>query len=398
MTEELDKNKKILIVLNTPQNDVFQPDSGGALRSNLFIKALSEIGHVDVICFSKNDLVSNIPNCKVIFSQQIWDEKNYREAVRTLIGMTIHPSDPYSYFQENKQKAAIVNSYVNQTKYDFIACRYVQTAIICGLLKYKDKLVIDADDNLSVVRKFQAVQAHSLLLRWKRQYESVRMRKMLRELFSDIYCSFCSNPLELPSPKTLFLHNTTVLNEPAPCLQEDFKPRILFVGLLKYFPNIHGIAHFVKSVFPKIKESIPSAELQIVGDGEPDFLTYLNEKDGVRAVGKIDDLASEYQKAAVVVIPIYYGSGTCVKFVEALMMNRPVISSPVGARWFSEVCRDGEEYMLAQNDEEFISKAIELLSSWSASKEMAHRGYEIGKKLFSQKRFCDIVRNAILQS
>lgn len=397
MTTEKYHGKKFLLVLNTVQN-VFQIDSGAGLRSNLFIKALSEIGEVDVICFSMNGLVSNIPNCKVLFCQKIWDERNYREIFRTLVNMTIRPSDPYSYFKENKQKAAIVDSYANQTKYDYIVCRYVQTAIICGLLKYKDKLVIDADDNLAVVRKFQAAQTNSFLYKWKRQYESVRIRKMLKKLFSNIYCSFCSNPLELPSPKTVFLHNTTVLDVPAPDLTEDVIPRILFIGFLRYFPNKHGITHFVESIFPTIKKSIPSVELQIVGDGEPEFLEYLNEKDGVRAVGKIDDLASEYQRAAVVIIPIYYGSGTCVKFVEALLMNRPVISTPVGARWFSEVCRDGEEYMLAQNDEVFISKTIELLSSWSASKEMAHRGYEIGKKLFSKKRFCDIVRNAILQS
>lgn len=397
MTTEKYHGKKFLLVLNTVQN-VFRIDSGAGLRSNLFIKALSEIGEVDVICFSMNGLVSNIPNCKVIFCQKIWDERYYREIFRTLVNMTIRPSDPYSYFKENKQKAAIVDSYANQTKYDYIVCRYVQTAIICGLLKYKDKLVIDADDNLAVVRKFQAAQTNSFLYKWKRQYESVRIRKMLKKLFSNIYCSFCSNPLELPSPKTVFLHNTTVLDVPAPDLTEDVIPRILFIGFLRYFPNKHGITHFVESIFPTIKKSIPSVELQIVGDGEPEFLEYLNEKDGVRAVGKIDDLASEYQRAAVVIIPIYYGSGTCVKFVEALLMNRPVISTPVGARWFSEVCRDGEEYMLAQNDEEFISKTIGLLSSWSASKEMAHRGYEIGKKLFSQKRFCDIVRNAILQS
>lgn len=397
MTTEKYHGKKFLLVLNTVQN-VFRIDSGAGLRSNLFIKALSEIGEVDVICFSMNGLVSNIPNCKVIFCQKIWDERYYREIFRTLVNMTTRPSDPYSYFKENKQKAAIVDSYANQTKYDYIVCRYVQTAIICGLLKYKDKLVIDADDNLAVVRKFQAAQTNSFLYKWKRQYESVRIRKMLKKLFSNIYCSFCSNPLELPSPKTVFLHNTTVLDVPAPDLTEDVIPRILFIGFLRYFPNKHGITHFVESIFPTIKKSIPSVELQIVGDGEPEFLEYLNEKDGVRAVGKIDDLASEYQRAAVVIIPIYYGSGTCVKFVEALLMNRPVISTPVGARWFSEVCRDGEEYMLAQNDEEFISKTIGLLSSWSASKEMAHRGYEIGKKLFSQKRFCDIVRNAILQS
>ena len=138
------------------------------------------------------------------------------------------------------------------------------------------------------------------------------------------------------------------------------------------------------------------AELQIVGDGEPDFLDYLNNKEGVRAVGRIDDLASEYQKAAVVVIPIYYGSGTSVKFVEGLLMNRPVVSTPVGARWYSETCRDRIDYMLAHNDEEFISKTINLLSSPTKSRDMAKRGYVIGEKMFSQRKFCEIVKNAII--
>lgn len=391
------KNRKLLLVVNTPEN-IFNIDSGGALRSNLFIKALSEIGNVDVISFSKNDLVSNIPNCNVVFSQLIWDEKNYWEVFRSLLCMTIRPSNPYSYFKVNKQKASIVNRHVNQTDYDYIVCRYAQTAIICGLLDYKDKLIIDADDNLAVVQKFRAIQDSSLLYKWKRRYESMRIEKMLRKLFSNIRCSFCSNPLELPSPRTIFLHNTTILNESNPPLQEDATLRILFVGCLRYFPSKHGITHFVESVFPHIKKSNPLVELQIVGDGEPDFLAYLNGKEGVSAVGKVEDLASEYQKAAVVVIPIYYGSGTCVKFVEALLMNRPVISTPVGARGFSEVCKDGEDYMLAHNDEEFISKTIELLSSVSKSREMAHKGYEIGEKMFSQRKFCEIVKKAIIST
>ena len=377
---------------------MFQINSGSALRSNLLIKALSEIGSVDVISFSIPDLVSNISNCKVIYSQAIWDEKGYIEVLCSMFRMTVRPSDPYSYFRVNKQKASVVSGFVNQTDYDFIVCRYVQTAIICGLLAYKDKLVIDADDNLAIVRRFEATQANTFLHKWKRMYESMRIRGMLRELFSKVYCSFCSNPLELPTPKTVFLHNTTALNEPVSDLPDNITPRILFIGYLRYFPNQHGITHFVKSIFPRIRESLPSTELQVVGDGEPELLAYLNGREGVRAVGVVDDLMPEYQKAAVVVIPIYYGSGTCVKFAEALLMNRPIISTPVGARWYSEVCQDGEDYMLANDDEDFIRKTIALLSSPATSREMAHRGFDIGEKWFSQRRFMDIVKNAILKT
>ena len=90
----MEKSKKFLLVVNTTEN-IFNINSGGALRSNLFIKALSDIGQVNIICFSKNELVSNIPNCKVIYSQLIPDIKDFWEVFRTLLGMTIRPSNPY---------------------------------------------------------------------------------------------------------------------------------------------------------------------------------------------------------------------------------------------------------------------------------------------------------------
>ena len=42
-------------------------------------------------------------------------------------------------------------------------------------------------------------------------------------------------------------------------------------------------------------------------------MEYLNGIEGVHAVGRVDDLTLEYQKATVVVIPIYYGAGTCIR-------------------------------------------------------------------------------------
>ena len=55
---------KILFI--TSNSALFSLDSGGAMRNNLFVGALSQIGHVDVISFNQKDLVSNVNNCNVI--------------------------------------------------------------------------------------------------------------------------------------------------------------------------------------------------------------------------------------------------------------------------------------------------------------------------------------------
>lgn len=386
----------ILLIVNS--NNVFEIDSGGALRNNLFVRAFSEIGHVDIICFTRNDIISNISNCDVLFSKLLYEDEGLIEAFRSFFCITFCPSNPYSYYQVNKQKEEIVDSYVKKKDYDIIACRYVDSAIKCGLLKYKDKLVIDVDDNPANVLKFFATKAKSRFEKCKKLYESKRIGRMLNFLCNNVRCTFSSNPLELPSSRTVYLHNTTILKQLDSDIIESTYPRILFVGYLNYYPNRQGIAHFVESIFPQIKSAIPLVELRIVGDGKPEFLAYLNGKEGVKAMGRVDDVASEYQQASVVVIPIYYGSGTCVKFVEALFMNRPVVSSLVGARGFCDVCREGEDFMLAKNDEEFVKKTIELLSSESKAIEMSNKGFDKANNYYSQDSFIDIVKKTILES
>lgn len=389
------RTRRILLVIYGC--DIFKIDSGGALRNTLFAKALSEIGHVDVICFSRDDAVSNIPNCNILFSRRMYEHNNLIDSIRTLLGTLFYPSSPYSYYKVSKKKSAIVSDFVKRGKYDIIASRYVESSIECGLLKYKDKLVIDADDNPASVLRYKAVQANSIIEKWKKRYQSKRVGQMTEKFLDSVRCSFYSNPLEKPSKLSVFLHNTTTMTQPAPDITDKMPPRILYVGTLGFFPSRQGISHFVETIFPLVKKAIPAVELQVVGKGEPDIIDYLNGQEGVTAVGRVDDLAAEYRNAAVVAIPIYYGSGTSVKFVEAMLMNRPVVSSPIGARGFNELCQDGVHYMLANNDEEFASKTIELLSDVQRSREMAKRGYEIASQHFSQKRFIEIVKENILK-
>ena len=384
---------KILFVAST--NNIFEVDSGGAMRNKLFVEALSKIGHVDVISFRQGSLVSSIENCDVIYSEEIKEVHSYFEFVRTWISIALRPYNPYSYYKVNKRKASIISRIVKERGYDLIACRYIDNAIICGLLRYKDRLIIDMDDHPANKLKFLITQIKLPVVRWKKQYEIKRIGKMAGILLDSVVCSYYSNLWEKPSGRSVYLHNTVTINRTIPDLEALMEPRLLYVGALAYFPSCHGVFYFVDNVFPLIRARMPKVKFRIVGKGEADLITKLNEYEGVEAVGYVEDIASEYRNTRVVVIPIYYGTGTCVKFVEGLMMNRPVVSTPVGARGAENICRDGEHFMLAKNDEEFANKTIELLSSFSRSVEMAKKGYEIAKKNYSQERFFEIVKQSL---
>lgn len=384
---------KILFVVT--QCDIFRINSGGANRNNMFVKALSEMGHIDVVSFNEEGLKSNIKNCDVIYSEIIHDKHHYVDFVISWIFMSLSPSNPYSYYRRDKKKEAVIDGFVRRNNYDIIVCRYIDSVIKCGLLKYKDRLVIDVDENPTNRLKYLAAQAKIRLLKWKKIYESKRIGLMVEKLLGEVLCSFHSNQLEPPSPRSVFLLNTIGITKSIPDVTDFNSNRILYVGCLNFFPSKHGICYFVENIFPLIRAQVQDAELCVVGEGNPELITWLNEKEGVKALGRVEDLTVEYQKTNVVVIPIYHGSGTSVKFVEALFMNRPIVSTPVGVRGFEGICNDGVHYMLAENDEAFAAKTIELLSSAEKSRQMAHDAYRVAAQNFAQEKFFEIVRREI---
>lgn len=385
---------KILFVASVC--NLFEVHSGGALRNNMFVEALSHIGHVDIITFHQKKIVSNIQNSDVIYSDII-EDKNYSwDFARSWLSIALMPNNPYSYYKLNKRKAKIVNRYVHDGNYDIIACRYIESAIKCGLLKYKEKLVIDLDDH--PVNKLEIIisQIKIPVVRWKKQYEKGRIGCMIEKVLNEVKCSFYSNSLEKPAKNSVYLHNTISISTKNEDVDISQELCILYIGAFVYYPSRYGILHFIDNIFPLIKEKIPDVKLRIVGKGSIELIESFNMQKGIEAVGYVDDIVEEYKKARVVVVPIYQGTGTCIKFIEGLFMNRPVVSTPIGARGFDSICRDGEHYMLANNDEEFANKTIELLSSISKSKEIARNGYSIAQKNYSLERFCKIVKEAII--
>ena len=152
----------------------------------------------------------------------------------------------------------------------------------------------------------------------------------------------------------------------------------------------------MESIFPIIKEKIPTVEINIVGLCK-DQCTRLKlcSVKGVNVLGFVDCLHDEYQNCRAVIVPIYQGAGTSIKFIEAIMINRPIISTQMGARGFNSAFQANQHYLLANNDQEFANQVVSVLSSLDKANVMAHNAYEIGKSHFSKNYFFDVVKKSV---
>jgi glycosyltransferase involved in cell wall biosynthesis len=142
---------------------------------------------------------------------------------------------------------------------------------------------------------------------------------------------------------------------PTPGAAED-PNKILFVGPLTYDANLDGMRWFTASVLPLIRRELGSARLDHIG-----LATEERFGEGVRMLGKAEDVRPHLASAPVSVVPVRIGTGTRYKILEALAMERAVVSTTLGAEGIGVT--HNEHLLLADDPASFASAVVALMRS-----------------------------------
>jgi glycosyltransferase involved in cell wall biosynthesis len=128
--------------------------------------------------------------------------------------------------------------------------------------------------------------------------------------------------------------------------------RLLFVGRLDWPPNREGLEWFLNAVWPYIIREAPRWSLTVAGSGDGRWLNRYKHLTGLHVCGLVDDLAALYSRNSLVILPLFFGSGTRVKAIEASRYGRPCMSTHVGVEGLG--LSDGADYFCAETAEEWI--------------------------------------------
>lgn len=108
---------------------------------------------------------------------------------------------------------------------------------------------------------------------------------------------------------------------------------VLFVGNLRYEPNLRGIREFLSSAWPAVRLRVPTARLLLAGISRMDAESHLRPLgDSVECLGPQQDLLPLYSGAAVTINPLQGIRGSAVKVAESLCAGRVCVSTREGAR------------------------------------------------------------------
>ena len=171
-------------------------------------------------------------------------------------------------------------------------------------------------------------------------------------------------------------------------------PVALFVGHLRYQPNIEACKRLLSRIFPALQCKMPAAKLTICGrNPHPDLRSLATDQPQVSLVADPASLVSIYDGATAVVIPLSEGGGTRLKVLEAMARKVPVIANTKAVEGLNLV--PGETYLQADTDAEFVKAFQAIAENPTLAGNVATAAHARIGKDFSPARFASRIDHAI---
>lgn len=136
-------------------------------------------------------------------------------------------------------------------------------------------------------------------------------------------------------------------------------PKMVFVGVLDYLPNIQGLQWFCRQVLPALQNVFPNASLEIVGRRPSSEVQALATIPGVHLIGEVPDVRPYVLDAHIAIAPLQIARGVQNKVLEALACAKPVVATSHAATGIE--CVGG--LAVANEPEEWVRTIVELQNS-----------------------------------
>jgi len=385
--------------------------NGGGQRTALLRRALSKWGEVDVLAIGGAQLVDeNVTEAMLRengITQCIIRQHAPRPSPWYAIGPLAGMHDLLESWRDRFRPDMRATDWLrSQPRYDVIVGRYLAASLQGGVgtdAAGDIPALLDFDD-----MEWQTLEAQLAANPWPGMKGKVGSAMAMREvkrlcwsslrLFNHLWVTSEEDEALLPAdaPRHSILPNIPYNSEDVSISGEGEPNEVLFVGDLQLPPNRDGLEKYLAEAWPHVRQAVPEAILRIVGRGlSEDQRARWSQIPGVDVIGFAPDLKTCYERAAICVVPVFYGGGTKIKVLEALLHGRPVVTTEHAMRGYVALNADGPAALAALDVHSLAEGSIMLLRNPARRKEMAERGRAIVQRVFSYERFQSVVDDGL---
>jgi glycosyltransferase involved in cell wall biosynthesis/GT2 family glycosyltransferase len=150
------------------------------------------------------------------------------------------------------------------------------------------------------------------------------------------------------------------------------EPRLLLPATLDYRPNVLGAQWFCDEVLPLVREAVPDVRFALVGRHPVTEITRLADRPGVEVHADVPAMAPWLEWSRVVLVPLWIGTGTRLKALEAMAAARPVVGTTIGLEGLA--IADGVHARVVDDPRKMADAIVELLRDDAAAAAFASAG------------------------
>jgi glycosyltransferase involved in cell wall biosynthesis len=387
---------------------------GGDLRNWQNVNALMKIGEVGVFGLCSNDTRRAVPQPELALWRSSADpdlafppQENRKLAARGwLVSESGHPADLYYSERAAAEIEDLVSEfdphlivlerlwlhrYINHVNgpnrrivldnHNVEAALYRQIAASMDGDDLRGRLMRSALPARTEMIERQAVQAVDQV--WVCSNEDERLLGALYGATAPI--RVVPNGLDIDGYNAV--HNG-VCARPKTVLVND--KAVIFPAMFAYSPNARSADFLIEQVFPRLLATAPNCQLLLIGGmPTPQMIEAAIKESRIVVTGAVPDVRPYLAAASLMIVPLFEGSGTRYKILEAFAAKVPVISTAQGAQGLE--VEDGKYLLIAESAGEFADAAKRL---W-ADKRLAHELTESALALVKERYSWQAVSRSI---
>jgi glycosyltransferase involved in cell wall biosynthesis len=183
--------------------------------------------------------------------------------------------------------------------------------------------------------------------------------------------------------ETILAENGTDLELWLPNARPDTR-RIVFFGMLGYFPNVDGVLYFLQDIWPRIVRFDASIELIVAGRAPTADIRALASRPRIIVVEDPPDIRAVAAHASVSIVPLRLGAGTRMKILDSMALGLPVVSTSLGCEGLA--VEDDEHILVRDDPSAFAEATLRLLKDPLLWQKLRQNGRELVEQRYTWER------------
>ena len=387
-------------------------DKGGKIRTYQMLKELKKDHSITYLTLDDGtaqedarDLASEYCHELVCIPHQ--QRQKFTPGFYAELGLNLVSSLPYAIakYQSAEMRRRILEL-TKANSYDVVVCDFLAPAVNLPRNLSCPSILFQHNVEAMIWKRHAEVQSNKL----KQTYLYGQWRKM--QAFEGVMCRRFDRVIAVSREDSELMQReykvTAIDHVPTGVDTTFFRPRraerrdprnLVFTGSMDWLPNEDAIRYFTTQIMPLIKRKLPDVTLTVVGRDPYPALVELSKQDpSIIVTGRVEDVRPYMERAAAYIVPLRIGGGTRLKIFEAMAMEKPIVSTTVGAEGLP--VQHESQILLADTPDTFAAAVRRVLEDEEFAFHLGRRSAKLVREQFGwnrvARRFAEICEHTRL--